>query len=254
MLSPSVHVVIPARYGSSRLPGKPLVDLAGLPMVVRVYQRAKFAFGDVDIVVAIDDERISAVLDQFSIPWIMTKNNHESGTDRIAEVGELSGWSDGDTVINIQGDEPLVPSDMLVAFLDFCCHENLQMATIGVPVKDSEELVNPNVVKVVVDRNGRAMYFSRSAIPFCRDERSHQDWPVEEFTKHVGVYAYKYSVLRDISKAPVAPAEEHEKLEQLRALWMGYGISVMNWKEAPPHGVDTEEDVRRVVKIYEDEV
>jgi len=254
MLSPSVHVVIPARYGSSRLPGKPLVDIAGLPMVVRVYQRAKFAFGNVDIVVATDDERISTVLDQYSLPWVMTKKNHESGTDRIAEVGELSGWSDDDTVINIQGDEPLVPKDMLIAFLDFCCAEGLQMATIGVPLKDSEELVNPNVVKVVVDRNGRAMYFSRSAVPFYRDEPSYKNWPIEEFTKHVGVYAYKYSVLRDISKHPVAPAEEHEKLEQLRALWMGYDILVMSWKKAPPHGVDTEGDVKRVVKIYKEEV
>jgi 3-deoxy-manno-octulosonate cytidylyltransferase (CMP-KDO synthetase) len=245
-----VHIVIPSRYGSNRLPGKPLIDLAGVPMAVRVYRLVKKACFEVDVLLAIDDSRIAVVLDDHAVPWVMTKKDHESGTDRIAEVGRLQGWQQDDLVINVQGDEPLAPLDMLRSFIDFCqARHDLEMATISAPLESAEDIENPNVVKLIVNKNSFANYFSRSPLPFCRDAGNFNHWPVRAFVKHVGVYAYRYSVLKTLAGFPVSPLEQQEKLEQLRALWHGYEISVFHWHIAPPHGVDTLADVVRVNKV-----
>lgn len=254
MNNSNIHVVIPARYASTRLPAKPLADIAGLPMIVRVYQRVKSAFGKLDVVVATDDSRICSVLDKYSIPWVMTRTDHESGTDRIAEVGELLGWGDSDIVVNVQGDEPLIPEVMLKAFADYCCsNSQLEMATIAALVEHNQDIFDPNVVKVVVNRDGFASYFSRSAIPFCRDVQNQSDWPIASFLKHIGIYAYRYSVLKVLANEPISPFESLEKLEQLRALWLGYSIGVLKWDQVPPHGVDTPEDLEKVNRIFMEE-
>lgn len=253
MVIPKFHVVIPARYNSSRLPGKPIVNIAGTPMVVRVFQCAKAAFSNVEIIVATDDLRIGAVLDTFNVPWEMTCVNHESGADRIAEVCDNRGWEQDDVVINIQGDEPLVPVELLQKFLAFCQNNlDLEMATISAPIEDLDDVFDPHVVKVVSNMNGCANYFSRNPIPYIRDQSDRELWSVGSFRKHIGIYAYKVDVLKAIAASGISPAEELERLEQLRALWLGVRVAVMNWTESPPHGVDTPEDVERVTRLIKE--
>ena len=244
-----VRIVIPARFASTRLPGKPLVDLAGQPMIVRVHQRVKSALPDADVVVAIDDKRIGEVLDAAGILYLMTSSNHESGTDRTEEVASLAGWSDEDVVINVQGDEPLVPVELLQAFARFCVDQStLAMATIAVPIDSLAHVRDPNVVKLTVDRQGNAIVFSRSPVPYCRDVPE-TDWPTTPFLRHVGIYAYRRSVLHSVTSSPMCDLERLEKLEQLRALWLGVDIRVMPWADMPPHGVDTPADVERVCAL-----
>ncbi|AWI81665.1 3-deoxy-manno-octulosonate cytidylyltransferase [Parazoarcus communis] len=248
-LRKSVRVVIPARFASSRLPGKPLVDLAGLPMIVRVARRVSEALPASDIVVATDDERIARVLESFDIKFMMTSVRHESGTDRAEEVAALCGWGEDDVVLNVQGDEPLVPVRLLQAFAAFCSENaDLSMGTIAVPVLSVAEIRDPNVVKLTVDCNGNAIVFSRAGVPYCRDVPE-TDWPVASYLRHVGIYAYRRSVLRTLTAAPMCELEKLEKLEQLRALWIGLKISAMPWSEVPPHGVDTPADVERVSRL-----
>lgn len=245
---PTTRVIIPARYASSRLPGKPLVDLAGLPMVVRVYRRVESALSDADIVVATDDARIAEVLEQHAIPYVMTDTAHESGSDRTAEVARLRRWSAEDVIINVQGDEPLIPVKLLQRFVAFCHeHSDLEIASIRVPLSGHEQVEDANIVKVVVNQHDNALFFSRSAIPHCRDHAP-DEWPFEELARHVGIYAYRNSCLQRLADAPVCRLEALEKLEQIRALWLGIKIDMMAWSEAPPHGVDTPDDVKRVVE------
>ena len=244
-----LKVVIPARYASSRLPGKPLVDLAGLPMVVRVFQRVATALPDADTVVATDDPRIALVLEQHAIPFVMTATDHESGSDRTAEVARLRSWAAEDIIINVQGDEPLLPADLLQAFAAFCsARPGLEMASVTAPLSSREQIQDANIVKVVLDQHGDAILFSRSAIPFCRDMPQAR-WPLEEFARHVGIYAYRNASLQQLTAAPVCQLESLEKLEQLRALWLGMKIRMMTWHATPPHGVDTPEDVSRVTQM-----
>lgn len=246
--SPSLRIVIPARYASSRLPGKPLLDLAGLPMVVRVFRRVEMAIRNADIVVATDDRRIAEVLELHAIPFVMTDVAHESGSDRTAEVARLLDWRADDIIVNVQGDEPLLPSELLQDFVAFChSRPNLEMASVMVPLSSHAQLVDANIVKVVVDRHDNALLFSRSPIPFCRD-CSPQEWPLHEFSRHVGIYAYRNASLQQLTASPVCRLESLEKLEQLRALWMGMKIGMMKWHAAPPHGVDTPEDAQRVIE------
>lgn len=243
-----LRVVIPARYGSSRLPGKPLVDLAGQPMVVRVFRRVELALPDADIIVATDDQRIGRVLEQHDIPFVMTAVEHESGSDRTAEVARLRDWAAEDIIINVQGDEPLVPVELLQAFTAFCSSRpGLEMASVAAPLSSGEQIEDANIVKVVLNQHGDALMFSRSAIPFCRD-LSREEWPLGEFSRHIGIYAYRNAILQRLTAAPVCRLESLEKLEQLRALWLGMKISMMKWHATPPHGVDTPEDVQRVTK------
>tara|TARA_R110001592_G_scaffold53617_7_gene164417 strand:+ start:270 stop:1046 length:777 start_codon:yes stop_codon:yes gene_type:complete len=243
-----LRVAIPARFASSRLPGKPLVDLAGQPMIVRVFRRVEMALSDADIVVATDDPRIAEVLEQYNIPFLMTDVGHDSGSDRTAEVARLLGWAAEDIILNVQGDEPLLPVELLQAFVDFCrARPSLEVASVAVPLSSHEQLVDANIVKVVVDQLDNALLFSRSPIPFCRDRASHT-WPLDDFSRHVGIYAYRNASLQRLTSTPVCRLEQLEQLEQLRALWLGMKISMMRWHLAPPHGVDTPGDVQRVIE------
>lgn len=249
----AIRIVIPARYASTRLPGKPLVDLLGLPMVVRVYKRVVEALPDCDCVVALDDKRISDALDHYAIPWVMTSVEHESGTDRIAEVCESAGWDLADIIINVQGDEPLVPTDMLVSFVDFINQRsNFEMGTISAPINSLDNANDSNVVKLITNRHNDAIYFSRFSIPFCRDNAV-TDRGFHHFKRHVGVYAYRVDVLKTIATTAPVLMEIHEKLEQLRALWLGINIGVLDWRNTPPHGVDTLLDVEKVIRVLKEQ-
>jgi 3-deoxy-manno-octulosonate cytidylyltransferase (CMP-KDO synthetase) len=246
----SIHVVIPARFASTRLPGKPLIELDGMPMIVRVHQAVRTALPEsVDIVVATDDERIVETLEKYRIPARMTDSGHQSGTERCAQIALELGWGADDVVINVQGDEPLVPKPLLESFARFCANAGtFDMATIAVPLSDAWQLIDPNVVKLMMDAQGRAIVFSRSAIPYCRDLPP-AEWPLSVYLRHVGIYAYKCSALYRLTDTPSCKFEQLEKLEQMRAIWLGMPIQVFVWPESPPPGVDTEEDVARVREI-----
>jgi len=249
-----LKVVIPARYGSSRLPGKPLIDLAGKPMVVRVYEAVQRALGETaEVVVAVDDHRIIDVLATHGIDGMLTDTKHESGTDRVAQVARERLWADEAIIINVQGDEPLVPINLLSAFTKFCKEQpDLSMATVSAPI-DAEPLIHdPNVVKLTVDMLGKAITFSRAAVPFDRDAKLH-GLQLENYLRHVGIYAYRNSTLQNLTSAPSCTIEQIEKLEQLRALWIGIPIHVMPWYQSPPHGVDTKADADRVSAIFKGE-
>lgn len=247
----NVHVVIPARYGSQRLPGKPLIDLAGRPMVVRVFDSVAAAFAGLDVVVAVDDRRVLEVLDEYGVPAVMSSSTCASGTDRVAEVARAREWSDRDLVVNVQGDEPLMPVDLLGAFARFCTErDSLAMATVAVPITRISEVLDPNVVKVTVRASGSAITFSRSPLPFDRDHAA-SEWNPSNYRRHVGIYAYRNSVLQRLAAAEPCNLEELERLEQLRALWLDIPIEVMDWDVPPPGGVDTPDDVRRVVAYLE---
>lgn len=236
-----VLCVIPARYASTRLPGKPLKDIAGKPMICRVYDRASEAEKIAAAIVATDDERIYEAVRQHGGKAVMTRKDHPTGTDRLAEVAEK--YPDVDLIINVQGDEPLIePSlidELAAAFEEDAA---LQMATVCTEIQDKEEQENPNNVKVVMDKNGYALYFSRSLMPYPRRAGT----PVY---KHIGIYAYKRDFLLRYAKMEETPLEHAESLEQLRALENGYRIKVIK----TPYrfvGVDTEEDLAKVNEIF----
>lgn len=247
----ALRIVIPARYGSSRLPGKPLIPLAGKPMVVRVYEVVQAALPEADIVVATDDERVVSALAQHHILGVMTDAGHESGTDRAAEIARLRQWPAHDVVLNVQGDEPLIPIELLQAFAGFCAErKDFRMGTIAVPMEDLSQIRNPNVVKLTMNVAGDAIIFSRAPIPFNRDLPA-GSWPMSDYFRHVGIYAYRNDVLQRLTGTSPCRLEQVEKLEQLRALWLGIPIHVMQWHAAPPHGVDTPEDAVRVSAVFE---
>ena len=233
--------IIPARYASTRLPGKPLKDICGKPMICRVYERAKLAKSVDEVIVATDDERIFQAVEKNFGRAMMTRADHKTGTDRLAEVAEK--FSDVDVVVNVQGDEPLIePSliDELIAQFD---DENLQMATVAVELDDEDEMKNPNNVKVIFDKKNNALYFSRSLIPYPRNVGKAKVY------KHIGIYAYRRNFLLDYAKMPSTPLEESESLEQLRALENGYKIRVII-SNSQFIGVDTEEDLKLVNEIF----
>lgn len=235
---PAFTVVIPARLGSSRLPGKPLADIHGRPMLAWVYQRASLS-GAAEIIVATDDRRVVDACAAFGARALLTRDDHASGTDRIAEVAERCGWEDDHIVVNVQGDEPLIPPVLISQAAELAARDrDAAIATLVTPIFTEEERRNPNVVKVVLDRQGRALYFSRAPIPWPRDGGMPQSF------RHVGIYAYRVSALRVLTAAGPCVLEEVEKLEQLRALWLGLGIAVAEAVEIPPPGVDTEEALR----------
>ena len=236
-----VLCVIPARYASTRLPGKPLKDIAGKPMVCRVYDRAVQAGKVSDTVVATDDERILQAVTEHGGRAVMTRADHPTGTDRLAEVAEA--FPDIDLIVNVQGDEPLIEpgliDELVTAFEE---DADLQMATVKTLMEDEAEIANPNNVKVVTDKQGYALYFSRSVLPYPRNAGC----PVY---KHIGIYAYKRSFLLNYAKMESTPLERSESLEQLRALENGYRIKVVETK-AKFVGVDTAEDLAKVNEIY----
>ncbi len=248
------RIVIPARFASTRLPGKPLADLAGKPMIVRVAEAARRARAD-GVWVATDDDRIAAAVRDCGFEVVMTAARHSSGTERIAEVADLLGWDDADIVINVQGDEPLLEPaliDAVAAALD--ADADAAMATAAYPLADAADCFNPNVVKVVCDRRGRALYFSRAPIPWDRDGfAERRDVLPEDFPmlRHIGLYAYRVGFLRRFGQLAASPLERCESLEQLRVLWHGYPIQVVCVDQGPLPGVDTPEDLERVRRLFD---
>ena len=248
-------VVIPARFGSTRLPGKPLRLIAGLPMIQHVYTRAMES-GASEVIVATDDERINQVCKDFDASVCMTRADHVSGTDRIAEVAATLGWSDKEMVVNVQGDEPGLPPALInqVAGL-LADRRDAHIATLATPVADVEEFLNPNAVKVVADLSGRALYFSRAPIPWFRDEARDGLMSQQRFDgawRHLGLYAYRVGALKQLASAEPSPLELAEKLEQLRAMEMGMTIMVALASCSPGHGVDTEEDLGKLERLLSD--
>jgi len=244
--APEFLVVIPARLGSTRLPRKPLADIGGKPMVVRVAEKAKQSLAQ-SIVVATDSVEIEAACNEHRIECLLTSPDHPTGTDRLAQVAQLLKLPASTLVVNVQGDEPLIPPE-LINQVAHTLANNTQCAisTIAVPISDASEIENPNVVKVIINRAGEALYFSRAPIPFVRDVQSAQKIA---HLRHLGIYAYRADFLQAYSKLEPAPPEQAEALEQLRALWNGYRIAVHIASEAPPAGVDTAEDLERVRRL-----
>lgn len=244
------HVVIPARYASTRLPGKPLLEIAGKPMIQHVHERA-IESGAADVVIATDDSRISDVAAGFGARVCMTSPDHASGTDRIAETVRAAGWADDAVIVNLQGDEPLMPPVLLAQVADaLASRPEADTATLAVPLDATDQLFDPNVVKVVRDRHGMALYFSRATIPWKRDLFRHDATPVATWTdgvlRHLGIYAYRAGFLTRYAELPVSPLEVHESLEQLRILWNGGRIVVALASATPPAGVDTRSDLAKV--------
>lgn len=245
-------VVIPARYASSRLPGKPLLDIAGKPMVVRVAERAAMS-GAEEICIATDHAGIAEALAKQGFAAIMTREDHPSGTDRIAEVVQQRGWADDDIIVNVQGDEPLIDPALIREVADnLAAHPGAAMATACHPIHDKAAIFNPNIVKVVADKHGYALYFSRAPIPYARDAYAvGGDAPAGlDVQRHIGIYAYRAGFLKTYSQLAPASIETFESLEQLRVLWHGYRISVAVTEHAPAAGVDTPEDLERVRAIF----
>lgn len=243
-------LVIPSRYASTRLPGKPLRLIAGKPMIQHVFERAQEAASELnldEIIIATDDERIKETCEIFGASVCMTSSEHETGSDRLAEVVTLQDWSDDTIIINLQGDEPLTPTSILKQVSqNLALNSEASIATLATPLVDQTEYNDPNIVKVVMDKNGMALYFSRASIPFQRDD----EHPVEDFAlRHIGVYAYRAAYLKQFAKMDTCKIEQLEKLEQLRAMWNGARIHVAIAKELPGHGVDTEADLQAVEKI-----
>ncbi|CAB5674008.1 3-deoxy-manno-octulosonate cytidylyltransferase [Delftia tsuruhatensis] len=248
-------VLIPARLSSSRLPGKPLADIAGLPMVVRVARRALLSRA-ARCVVAADDESIIAACAAHGIAAVLTRSDHASGSDRLAEACELLGLDGQDIVVNVQGDEPLIEPGLIDAVAELLTSQpSASMGTAAHAIDNLADFGNPNVVKVVCDAQGMAHYFSRAPIPFAREHAGQAWWETASAAaghpgfaplRHVGIYSYRAGFLRSFPSLPPAPTEAMEALEQLRALWHGHRIAVHVTSHAPGPGVDTPEDLERV--------
>jgi len=245
------RVVIPARYASSRFPGKPLADIGGRPMVVRVCERAAQS-GASEVHVATDDERIAAAVRAAGYSALRTRADHASGTDRIAEAAQALRLEEGETVVNLQGDEPLMPPELIREVAGkLAARKDAMVATACHAIRDRESLVNPNVVKVVCDAEGYALYFSRAAIPWPREVMARQSGVAIQAYRHIGLYAYRAGFVRRYASWPPCPLEEAEQLEQLRVLWHGERIVVHEARAMPEAGVDTPEDLERVRKYFE---
>ncbi|PHV07441.1 3-deoxy-manno-octulosonate cytidylyltransferase [Janthinobacterium sp. BJB412] len=252
----SFVVIIPARLASTRLPNKPLADLGGKPMVVRVAERARAA-GAARIIVATDHADIRAACELHGVEVCMTRADHPSGTDRIAEVAHALGLAADAVVVNLQGDEPLIDPALLRAAAD-CISASVPMATCAHPLHDAADAFNPNVVKVVLDKAGRALYFSRATIPWHRDGFAQGRDVLRDALpagyvplRHIGLYAYRNDFLQAYPQLEASPLEAIEALEQLRVLWHGHAIAVHVTDTAPAAGVDTPEDLARVRRHYD---
>ena len=246
-------VIIPARMASSRLPDKPLADIAGMPMVVRVAQRAAQSRA-ARVVVAADDPRVVQACQAHGIEALLTRQDHVSGSDRLAEACELLGLPDEALVVNVQGDEPLIPPQLIDEVARVLAERpEASMGTAAHAIHDLAEFTNPNVVKVVMDARQLALYFSRAPIPWWRDgqqDGSFKALPSPAPLRHIGIYSYRASFLRQFPQLPPAPIETLESLEQLRALWHGHRIAVHVTDAAPGPGVDTPADLERVRGIF----
>ena len=246
------NVVIPARFASTRLPGKPLLPIAGKPMIIRVAEQAAKS-GAQQIWIATDHPPIVAAVHEHGFKACMTHAHHTSGTDRIAEVVEQHNWPENTIVVNVQGDEPLIPPTLIRAVARHLHHHpECAIATACHPIHDEAAMRNPNIVKAVLDKDGNALYFSRAPIPYPRDAFAHNAALPDNITvlRHIGIYAYRVSFLRAFNQLIPSPIEQIEALEQLRALWHGYKIGVTVTDDAPPSGVDTEEDLQIVRNLF----
>lgn len=243
------HVIIPARYASTRLPGKPLLDIGGKTMIQRVWEQAGKSQA-LSVTVATDDERIAEACRQFGANVVLTRADHPSGTDRLQEVVTLMGLDAEDCVVNVQGDEPMIPPSLIdQVAANLLAHPQASIATLAEPLTDIESVFNPNVVKLVTDQQGFALYFSRAPIPWSRDAFATEPRSIPEgmtFRRHIGLYAYKVGFLHDYVQWAPSPLETAESLEQLRALWFGCRIQVADACEVPAPGIDTQEDLERV--------
>lgn len=251
-MSTAFHIVIPARYASTRLPAKPLRDIGGKPMIQWVHQQA-LAAGACSVTVATDDERIRDAVRGFGGEVVMTSPDHPSGTDRLEEVARLLGFGDDTILVNVQGDEPLIPPAVIrQVAINLAARPDAAVATLCEPIVDVADFDNPNVVKAVADQGGMALYFSRAPIPWPRDHRLARAPGLPEgldARRHLGIYAYRVRELREFVTWPVAPLERLECLEQLRFLWHGRRIHLAEACAPVPGGVDTEADLARVIDI-----
>ena len=243
-------VVIPARYASTRLPGKPLLDIAGKAMVVRVAERALASSAE-NVVVATDDARVLDALAATPAAAVMTRDDHPTGSDRVMEVVEQQGWADDDVVVNVQGDEPLIPPTVIDQVAGLLGDGSCGVATLCEPIVRGEDVLDPNIVKVVVNRVGRALYFSRAPMPWWRDGFRANEVPDivgvgPGWRRHIGIYAYRVAALREFVQWPPSALEETEALEQLRLLDHGRAIAVAEAAAPVPGGVDTQADAARV--------
>ncbi|MGK0499418.1 MAG: 3-deoxy-manno-octulosonate cytidylyltransferase (CMP-KDO synthetase) [Oceanicoccus sp.] len=249
----SFSVVIPARYDSTRLPGKPLLEIAGKSMIARVYQQALHS-GAEQVIIATDDRRIADAATLFGATVCMTSDQHESGTDRLQEVVDQFDFADDHIVVNVQGDEPLIPPvviDQVAANL--AEHSDASIATLVEPITDIDTVFNPNAVKVVRDQDNIALYFSRAPIPWSRDgfDGSNESLPSDvQYLRHVGIYAYRVKFLHQFVSWQPSVLEQTEKLEQLRALEHGVVIVAHNACETIPAGIDTEQDLAAVRALF----
>lgn len=247
----SFSVIIPARYQSVRLPGKPLLDLGGKPMIQHVYEQARASNAE-KVIVATDDERIAEAVEGFGGRARMTASDHPSGTDRLQEAARLEGLSDEDVVVNVQGDEPLIPPEVINQVADNLLANDVPMATLTEPIDNPEDIFDTNIVKVISNEHQLAVYFSRAPIPWARDEFTGERKSLPAgFTwqRHLGIYAYRVSLLNDFVTWGSADIESVEKLEQLRVLWRGIGIHIAQAVKSIPPGIDTEEDVQKVLTL-----
>ncbi|MFJ5407288.1 3-deoxy-manno-octulosonate cytidylyltransferase [Pectobacterium punjabense] len=242
-------VIIPARFASSRLPGKPLADINGKPMVVHVMERA-LESGAQRVIVATDHPDVEIAVRQAGGEVCLTRADHNSGTERLAEVIEQYGFADDDIIVNVQGDEPLIPSVIIRQVAENLAASKAGMATLAVPIETSEEAFNPNAVKVVTDAEGYALYFSRATIPWDRERFAQSKEAIgDHFLRHIGIYAYRAGFVRRYVTWAPSQLEQIELLEQLRVLWYGEKIHVAVAKAVPSVGVDTPEDLARVRQI-----
>jgi len=243
-------VVIPARYQSNRLEGKPLLDIGGIPMIIHVVKQSLKSKAN-DVVVATDDQKIFDIVEEFGYKAIMTNINHKSGTDRTVEVVNLMSWSDHEIVVNVQGDEPLINPSLINQVAEYLHHhKDVFVSTACHSNSDYNDFINPNNVKVVLDKNSQALYFSRAPIPFPRDEFAQKMIGKEGFYKHIGIYAYRAKFLKNYKDIAETELEDIEKLEQLRILYAGYKIGVVASVDSPMIGVDTPEDLEKVRKLF----
>ncbi|WP_300454188.1 3-deoxy-manno-octulosonate cytidylyltransferase [Accumulibacter sp.] len=247
-------IVIPARYASTRLPAKPLLDLGGKPMVVRVAERALLTGAD-EVLVATDHRAVLAATERHGLRALLTRSDHTSGTDRLAEVVESMGWSDDTIVVNVQGDEPLIDPVLIVRTAARLAESAADIATLAHPLTDAADFFNPHIVKVVCTAKGDALYFSRAPVPYARDHFARETGgetlpPGMPAYRHVGLYAYRVRFLRTYSGLAASPLETFEALEQLRALWHGFRISVALVDHLPSAGVDTADDARRMQEWF----
>lgn len=244
-------VIIPARYASTRLPGKPLADIHGKPMVVRVMEQA-IKSGASRVIIATDHPDVAAAVIAAGGEACMTNPDHQSGTERLAEVIDIYGFSDDEIIVNVQGDEPLIPPEIIRQVAQNLQGSQANMGTLAVPIHSAQEAFNPNAVKVVMDKDGYALYFSRATIPWDRDQFAKSKETIgDTFLRHIGIYAYRAGFIRRYIAWDASPLEKIEMLEQLRVLWYGEKIHVAVAEKAPGAGVDTLEDLELVRQEFQ---